>query len=355
VTDPDWDEVVRQLASNGAEALASLIPRRAAEAAIEADSDHPLAMLFLEPMAPNVALTSRAFARIADWLKTPVGLPYQAWWEGKIKLLPGDDAAGTLAELRAFGALLPPPDTIGDGLDIRPYTAKEKAPDFRIGNRDDAVFVEVCCARMNDVERDRLEDLETREVSMLAKAREAAAAALGEAPGSTVRAIASAEWDSDAATPKRQRHQLTVAAIRPGNGEPLFVTTSVRVRRPHGEPKPEGDCHTVASRLAGKKIPGQIPSGMAGILWMDLCDPDWSMTVDHTRPVELCWKGLRLATTRGIWHAFYGRKNQTPMMERGTLRTGVRFRQHGWGWLSGIWPDFGQAGRVRPAIGHATT
>jgi predicted nucleic acid-binding protein len=37
------------------------------------------------------------------------------------------------------------------------------------------------------------------------------------------------------------------------------------------------------------------------------------------------------------------------------LRTGVRFRQHGWGWLSGIWPDIGQAGQVRPAIGHAMT
>lgn len=319
VQDAEWDEMERRLVSQEAGALAALIPRKLVETAMGTGSDHPLARLFLEPSARSVVLTSRALARIAEWLKTPAGIPHQPWWDAKIKLLPGDDAAGTLAEMRAFGALLPTPDTIGDGLDVRPYSAKGKAPDFRIGHDDDAVFVEVCCARMNDDERDRLEDLDAREASMSAKARDAAVEALGTEPGSTVRAIANAEWDSETANPKLQRHQVTVDAIRQDNGRPLFLTTSVRVIRPHGAPKPEGDTHTIASRLAGKKIPGQVPSGKAGILWMDLCDPDWAMSVDNTRPAELMWKGLSLATTRGIWHAFYGEKDKTPMMERSAI------------------------------------
>lgn len=314
--DLEWEERERLLTSRGAGALPTLIPRDMVERAAAASPKHALARLFLEPQAPSVVATARAMEHVAEWLTTAAGQSHQSWWLAKLRLLSGDDAPGTLAELRAFGALLPTIDTLGDGLDVAPYTAPGKAPDFRIACVPEAVFVEVCCARMNEEERIRLGELDELEARMTAQGRDAALAALAPDRGASVTASVNAEWESAGGTRKVERHHVSIHAMRRACGRPLLITTSTRARRPEGAPKPEGHCHTVASRLAGKKVPGQVPPGTAGILWMDLCDPDWSAHVEDVRPAQLEWRGLTMASTRGIWHAFYGQARRTPMLER---------------------------------------
>jgi hypothetical protein len=204
--------------------------------------------------------------------------------------------------------------TIGDGLKIAPYSAEGRASDFRIEDDSGEVYLEVCCARMNEAEQERVDWMDGVEPEMDAKARDAAIEALGPEPGASARAVATTEREGDGR--RVQRHQVSASAMRRPDGGHVVLSMVVKSVRPYGEPRPEGDAHTLASRLAGKKPPGQVPAATAGILWMDLSDPDWAMTVNDTLPVEVFRKGLNLGTTHGIWHSFYGRRGQTPLMDR---------------------------------------
>jgi hypothetical protein len=156
--------------------------------------------------------------------------------------------------------------------------------------------------------------MDSVEPEMNATARTAAIESLGSKPGSRTNAVATAEREGVGA--RRQRHQVSASAVRRHDGGHFVLSMVTKSVRPYGEPRREGDAHTLASRLASKKPPGQVPAGKAGILWMDLSDPDWAMRVNNTRPIEVFHKGLNLGITHGIWHSFYGRKGVTPIMER---------------------------------------
>jgi hypothetical protein len=311
--DAAWEEIERNLREANAAELIEHVPRRLVEEVIANDSDHPLARLFLEPELPSAWLTSKAIANIKGWLGSERGKSSRPWWTARLKFLTGDSAAGYLAEIRALGVALPSSSTIGDGLKIAPYSAEGRASEFRIEDDTGEVFLEVCCARMNEDEADRVEWIESVEPLMTARAHDAAIEALGIEPGARANATATIERASEGAP---QRHQVSTSAMRRPDGGHFVISTVVKAVRPYGEPRTEGEAHTLASRLAGKKPPGQVPAGRAAILWMDLSDPDWAMRVRDTLPVDVFRKGLNLGTTHGIWHSFYGRKGVTPLMRR---------------------------------------
>ena len=172
---------------------------------------------------------------------------------------------------------------------------------------------------MNQAEQERVDWIDRVEPEMDATARTAAVEALGAEPGASARAVARVERKGDHRP--IQRHEVSASAMRRPDGGHVVLSMVVKSVRPYGEPRPEGDAHTLASRLAGKKPPGQVPAGAPGILWMDLSDPDWAMSVKDTLPIEVFRKGLNLGTTHGIWHSFYGRRGQTPLMERTRSRS----------------------------------
>jgi hypothetical protein len=314
VQDEQWDEIAEDLRKRGAGGLVEAIPRTLVEAATEQDLDHPLARLFCERDSASVRLTSNAVAQISRHLETDAGKHLRPWWESRLKLLVGDSAAGTLAEIRALGVALPTDSTIGHGLRIQPHSASGRASDFRIASETGDVFLEVCCARMNKEEEARLEWIDSVESEMLQLAKNAAVEKLGLNPGATTNATAVLDGKDVGA--RHGRHDVSVSAMRRPDGGSLVMAVTTRSKRPYGAPGERGDADTLASKLSRKKPPGQIPGANAGILWMDLADPDWEMSVKDTLPVEVFRKGLNLATTRGVWHSFYGRADTTPLLER---------------------------------------
>src|SRR5690606_20780129 len=103
-------------------------------------------------------------------------------------------ASGSLAELRAFGAMLSTADDPTGGLGIVPHHGKGRAPDFRVGRLGDA-YVEVCCIRINADERRRQAHLDSVEAELRERAREAAEAhQLAESAPHGSSAYATAEW-----------------------------------------------------------------------------------------------------------------------------------------------------------------
>jgi hypothetical protein len=99
VDDAAWQAIACDLKANDAEELLVHIPRHLVDAAAAEDENHPLARLFLSPKASRARLTAKAVKNIASWLETERGKASGAWWNSRLKLLGGDDAAGTLAEI----------------------------------------------------------------------------------------------------------------------------------------------------------------------------------------------------------------------------------------------------------------
>lgn len=324
--DAEWATFVEQLISNGADLFGTMIPRAVVEAALLLGEKHPVAKLVTHPQSLEARVTHQALKRIKEWLETTDEVRHQPWVDGKInKLTVGDeaDAAARLAELRALGTLLSTSESPNE--DVAPVpnvaTGKAKSPDFRLTSSP-PTYVEVCCARWNQGEKARQQRIDEAEKAMLAEASEKARAAALAAPGSRITATATTAWTApDGAT---ERHELSVGAVAVGkSGRVSTLSIAYRLVRPQGTPKDESETHALARSISGKKPPGQVPSGSPGILWMDFCDSDWMLHVADTRPVEVEWKGLPLATTRGVWHAFYGQKNKTPFFTRAAISLGL--------------------------------
>jgi hypothetical protein len=184
-----------------------------------------------------------------------------------------------------------------------------KSPDFLLGS-EDATYVEVCCLRQNDDEADRQEELDELVPVLEARSREAARQAAVDNPGKSARATTTATLES------RERAQVSTTVYPLPDGHVLTSSIEIREIRPQGPDKEGGAVHTIASRIAGKKVVGQVPVSAGGVLWMDCCDSSWPLTLESTQPVVFEWKEINLATTQGVWHAFYGQKGLTPMMAR---------------------------------------
>ena len=156
---------------------------------------------------------------------------------------------------------------------------------------------------------------------MLPEATQKARAAALENPGARISAKATTAWMSpDGQT---ERHEMTVGAMALPGGKVATLTLAHRTMQPQGRPRDEADAHAVARSVSGKKPPGQVPSGAPGILWMDFCDAEWALQVADTLPAAIEWKGMPLATTRGVWHAFYGQKGKTPFFIRAAISLGL--------------------------------
>lgn len=329
MNDVEWAQIVDQLNRSDADLFGSMIPRAVVEAALVRGEKHPVAKLILQPERLEARATHQALRRIKAWLETADGNAHQSWVHSKIhKLVGGDEAEATsiLAELRALGTLL---STSGCPKDERAPlvaepnspTGKGKSPDFRLTSLP-PTYIEVCCARWNDGERARQQRIDDAEKAMLAEASEKARAAALAAPTSHVTARATSAWSApDGST---ERHELSVSAVALSPEQVITMSLTHRGVQPQGRPKKnETESHALASRVSGKKPPGQVPSGSPGVLWMDFCDSEWALTVADTRPVELEWKQLPLATTRGVWHAFYGQRNKTPFFTRAAISLGL--------------------------------
>ena len=310
VKDVEWEEFVARVREH-APVLVTQIPRGSVEAALEESPRHPLSRLFREPTSASARLTAHAFEKIVPWLETTDGVASRWRWRQQLNLLPEESSASALAEIRALGAMLPAHGSISGGLKVSAHSALGRAADFRVEGLGDDVFIEVCCARLNDTEKGRVEWVNGVEDRTREAARDAAIAELGREVGSTSRATATAQRPNTS-----HRLQVSASATRAPDGGHVVLQMWEQTLRPYGDPGTDGEGQTLARRLSGKKPPGQIPEGKAGVLWMDLSDPDWNAAVADTLPFEVFNKGLNLANTRGFWHAFYGRKGVTPFMER---------------------------------------
>ncbi|MFT3695694.1 MAG: hypothetical protein QM831_21330 [Kofleriaceae bacterium] len=259
------------------------------------------------------------------WLERAEGKTHRSWVEQKIgKLTASDEADATsrLAELRALGTLLSTCDAPMGDLSVapNPTSGKKKSPDFLISSSP-PTFIEVCCARWNDGERARQERIDSAEARMLPAPTEQATAAALANPDARITAKASTSWtDPDGRT---ERHEMTVGAMALPAGGVATFTLAHRIMQPQGRPKDEADAHAVARSVSGKKPPGQVPSGSPGILWMDFCDAEWALHAVDALPATIEWKGMPLATTRGVWHAFYGQKGKTRFFTRAAISLGL--------------------------------
>jgi hypothetical protein len=322
----EWKRVKEDLEAQGLRYLASEIPEDVATAALQKGDGHPLGELLRaprrSPMPSPAKLTDSALKRIGEWLSTPSGRAERGWWSNRIRKLASkaEEASGALAEIRAFGCLLPRAHSSFDSLQVRPNHGARKATDFAVG-RDQLAFVEVCCVRANLDELDRHIELDAIEDALISRALDVASEQLALHPDEPFSVRSSTQWVAARGIEagKIRRHQVTHASSPLPDGSTAGITLSVRESKPAGPQKPEGAVHTVASRLAGKKASGQVPRENAGVLWMDLADFGWPITVAGAQPVELFSKGHTLANTPGVWHAFYGRQGVTPMFERAVV------------------------------------
>lgn len=325
----EWTRVVNQLNDNGADLFGTMIPRTVIEAALLLGEQHPVAKLVLHPQSAEACATHQALRRIKDWLERAEGEAHQSWVDDKIHRFTASDeaeAASRLAELRALGTLLSTSGSPKDELaplmpEPNRASGKVRSPDLRLTSSP-MTYIEVCCPRWNDEERARQGRIDEAEKLMLADATEKArAGALADA-GKRVVAKATAAWPApDGST---ERHEISVGAVAlVDSGQVVSFSSAHRFIRPQGPPRDESESHALARRISSKKPPGQIPSGSPGILWMDFCDSDWALRVADTRPVEVEWKELPLATTRGVWHAFYGQRNKSPFFTRAAISLGL--------------------------------
>lgn len=318
MNDSQWEGLLRRLGDSNADSLSTAIQRSLVESALEQGDSHPVSHLFLSPDSTTTGLTARACSAILRWLEHPGMDARKTWWQEKLDKLgrsDAEDAAATLAEFRALGAMLGTGGSPRGGICPEPILEDKakKTPDFKTC-KEYEVYVEVCCARMNSDERTRQADIDKIDADLIEQGKAAALRALEESQDDIAQIAATAAWKREDG--EQQRHEVNISAMRQPSGRPAVLTMSTRIVRPAGKPKAEGDIHTIASRLAGKKAGGQAPDGSACVLWMDLCDADWNVDLMRTRPAMLEWKEFPLATTPGIWHAFYGQKDQTLMMER---------------------------------------
>lgn len=321
MSDESWDLVQQTLSSGQARHLATMVPEDVFALARQHGCEHPLEQLVQAARSSPTPLalieTDRAFEAVSSWLSSDIARAHVAWWAGKLKRL-GEaipTASGTLAEIRAFGSMLSNLHEITH-VPVRPNFASGKASDFCF-DIDPAVYVEVCCLRMNDEEWSVQRDLDSAGATLEAHTREAALQHLKPDAGSTVTVRGQARLSGE--TNGARLHEVQTTAVRRGDGRQLVLTMSTRDVRPQGPDKPSGMCNTVASRIAGKKPCGQVPEGRAGVLWMDCCDSSWPLSSSNTQPASVSWKGMNLATTDGVWHSFYGIKGKTPMMIRGLV------------------------------------
>ncbi len=316
-----WNQIVND---SETDAIAAMIPRTIVETALLRGDEHPVSKLINHPARAETRVTNQALTRIKTWLETTKGSPHRSWVEAKINKLNSSDAAeaaSRLAELRALGTLLSTSGSPTDGLIPEPNPpTKGRSPDLRL-MLTPTVYIEVCCARWNDDERAKQHRIDEAETEMLALAIEKANAAARAEPGARVTATATKAWSAPSGS--IERHELSVSSVALEDGNVPTISTAHRVVQPQGSPKAESDGHALARSLSSKKPPGQVPSGSPGILWMDFCDPDWALRVANTRPVETEWKELPLATTRGVWHAFYGQKDKTPLFTRTAISLGL--------------------------------
>lgn len=321
---PTYDDIVASLRASNLEGLAAL-PGKAFVCALSRGGNHPLLALVdpdaREP-AKSIALeTDRCLRAIESWTKTEDAAPLLSWLNGKKGELGKDaiNASGALAELRAFGTLLSTLYAI-TYVPVRPVPAsKDRSPDFAL--RDNETYVEVCCLRHNDQEAFRVGERERLEPRLIERSREAAQQVLAQHPNHSVRVDVRTTLESG------EYVDVSTSADLLPNGRVLTLAVSIFEPRPEGPEKKEGRIHTIASRIGGKKRAGQIPEGKPGVLWMDCCDPSWALSKREADPVNVMWQGMNLATTYGLWHAFYGRMGEAVMMAAGPvgLELGEKF------------------------------
>lgn len=315
----NWTVKLHELRENEFTHLAEALSEAAYAAGAAAPLSHPVALLLANITDHRPATTIRetelALSQVCRWLDTPVGSKHRGWYQSKLKALAKDtsNAAGALGEIRAFGTLL---STFGELTHLQvspnPTVKNARSADFAFHDNE-STRVEVCTLRTNDDELLRQEQLREVEAQLTREARAAAEEALPVDVGASKEARANGVWRS----PKGeiQRHSVSAKAVRHQDGRAIVVSTGLHDIIPQG-PDKGGPTHTVASRVAARKGSGQVPNGVASVLWMDCCDQTWPLTLSRTSPVEVFWKGMMLASTFGVWHAFYGEKGSTPMMER---------------------------------------
>lgn len=192
-------------------------------------------------------------------------LAFQHWLNDRISKAAGPDfeeASAALGEVRAAGTLLE------IGTKCHPVRiGPKKTPDFRIEAEGGPLFVEVHTKQLNG-----------EEAKMLAGFRR------GEFGRS---------WTLGA-------DAIREHSIAPG-----------------GRPKPQS-LETLGENLASKfaNIKPHAPQAQAdhpNLLWLDLQDEDMEpVPPDATLPVVAGPNGF---SSLGLWHAFYGQKNNTPIFE----------------------------------------
>lgn len=311
--DATWTAAVGALRDQGLLSLATVIPRPSWEAA-DVDEEHPLHDLLrlrsLRGPTAYARVTNSALGRIDAWSKAGNSDAWGGWWSGKLRMLEGtpSHAAGVLAEIRAFGAML---STSGNIVheDVDPHTdRRNKAPDFRIEKKN--VYVEVCAARINEHESKRQGQLEKEQAVLRERAR-CAAKAKANTSGVPSRVHESSRIKT-VTGPKATRQETVEAGAfalpDDDGGSAMTLTLTLK-----GPTKPG---QTVAKALRGKKPPGQVPEGSAGVLWMDLSQPPWVLQCSDADPARVFWMGMNLASGGGVWHSFYGQKGITPEVER---------------------------------------
>lgn len=315
------DELRARLLECGAPTFGAALPEQVLRAILK-DREHPLRSLFARGSGDRVIQSTRlledAAVRILEWLTSSGGRGDSGWWAHKLRLLAGRSAAATLAEIRAMGVLLSTDATPTGGLGVFPIPEnRSKSPDFRVSAGSSDAYVEVCCPDLAADARRLAEARKEITTHLSDLGTEDALRRLQSSEASRVSLRCSAAKDVIVAgVPKRVRQAVDVVALRRDDGTTASFTLSHAMEPPYGVAKKEGAIHTIASCLAGKKGPEQIPKGAPGILWMDLCDGPWAMSVADCAPASRFWLGLALASTFGIWHSFYGRREITMMFER---------------------------------------
>ena len=311
-----YEIALERLRANGLDGLAAL-PEQALRRCLKYGKGHPLFdTIERVPSAATappavVVETDCCLRAVEQWSRSEEASGLRACVDNKKNALGNapHDASGVLAELRAFGSML---STLGEIVHVPvmpiPRRKNQRTPDFSLGVPLGAV-VEVCCLRRNDRESQGQRETDAVLPVLEERSRQAATDAAAAHPGKSALANASARIPSG-----QRRVDVSTTAIPLPNGRILTSCIALRESSPQG-PDKGGVVHTIASRIAGKKSPGQVPADSAGVLWLDCSDPTWPLDAEKTQPVLVQWQGLNLATTFGVWHAFYGQKDVTPMMD----------------------------------------
>lgn len=189
----------------------------------------------------------------------------EQWVADRVDKACGDDyvrAASALAEIRAFGDLLQL--DFASGATPIPETQEHPTSDFNIEIGDTPIAVEVTCKHLNE---DVADDLEAFHADDEANYE----------PGLTVR----------------------TKYYHPGTRDLSDGPGSAYVAQKFAILKPEAH---------------QVVDEQPAVLWVDLQEPDWKLSPETALPVCL-EKGA--FTSGGLWHAFYGREENSS--QRGTL------------------------------------